>query len=74
MKALTDMLAFRSLADFLDMGGYGFYVWLCYAIVIIALVLQLVIAKRRHAKNVDQLKKYYQRMGRTQVPKASLFS
>ena len=36
-------MAFESFADFLDMGGHGLYVWLCYGLGLLTIVLSLVL-------------------------------
>jgi heme exporter protein D len=30
---------FQTWQEFFNMGGYGFYVWLCYAITVVALII-----------------------------------
>ncbi|MBS6026502.1 MAG: heme exporter protein CcmD [Haemophilus pittmaniae] len=37
---------FQSWSDFINMGGYGFYVWLSYGISLVALVILVVQSKR----------------------------
>ncbi|EGV05557.1 heme exporter protein CcmD [Haemophilus pittmaniae HK 85] len=37
---------FQSWSDFINMGGYGFYVWLSYGISLVALVILAVQSKR----------------------------
>ena len=32
-----------SIADFFDMGGYAFYVWWSYAVVLVVLVFNFVV-------------------------------
>ncbi len=34
---------FDSFAAFLDMGGHGFYVWTCYALTLLLLVLNILL-------------------------------
>ena len=53
---------FESFADFIDMGGHGFYVWLCYAIVLGSLIIQLVYAKGGVKRSKRWLKAYYRRL------------
>lgn len=36
---------FQSWSDFINMGGYGFYVWLSYGISLVALVILAVQSK-----------------------------
>lgn len=72
MNKLIDSIAFDSFTNFLEMGGHGFYVWLCYAIVIVALVWQFIWLKRSLSKHKKQLKRYYQRMEKTQAAKVKV--
>ena len=37
---------FQSWSDFINMGGYGFYVWRSYGISLVALVILAVQSKR----------------------------
>ena len=37
---------FQSWSDFINMGGYGFYVWLSYGMSLVALVILAVQSKR----------------------------
>lgn len=36
-------MAFESFADFLEMGGHGLYVWLCYGLGLLTIVLSLLL-------------------------------
>jgi heme exporter protein D len=36
-----------SVEQFLSMGGYAFYVWTSYAVVLVALVVNLVLPMKR---------------------------
>ncbi|MFU2047581.1 heme exporter protein CcmD [Avibacterium volantium] len=52
---------FESVSDFLNMGGYGFYVWLSYGVsflVIAGLILQGVMSKK---KLISEIKREQQR-------------
>ncbi len=40
-------MQFESFADFIDMGGYGFYVWLAFAFTLIVYVGLMVMSLRR---------------------------
>lgn len=42
------MLAFDSLAAFIEMEGHGAYVWTCYGVFLVALVLMVLWSRRRH--------------------------
>ena len=35
------------LAAFLSMGGYGFYVWTSYAVVVVAIIIEIVTVRAR---------------------------
>ena len=43
------------MTEFLNMGGYGLYVWPAYLIVAIVLILSLVVPLRRHRKLLDEI-------------------
>lgn len=48
-------MAFDSFADFIAMGGYGFFVWLSYGVSALSIILYIFYIKRqkRHLhKNV----------------------
>lgn len=52
---------FESVSDFLNMGGYGFYVWLSYGVsflAIVGLILQGVMSKK---KLINEIKREQQR-------------
>lgn len=48
---------FDSIADFFAMGGYGFYVWLSYAISFAAVGLLIWQSKREIRQTLRQTKK-----------------
>ena len=43
------------MTEFLNMGGYGLYVWPAYLIVAIVLVLNLVVPLRRHRRLLNEM-------------------
>ena len=44
---------FQSWSDFINMGGYGFYVWLSYGISLVAMIiLAIQSVKGRDRKSV----------------------
>ena len=43
------------MIEFLNMGGYGLYVWPAYLIVAIVLILNLVVPLRRHRHLLSQI-------------------
>lgn len=60
-------MAFNSFADFLAMGGYGFYVWLAYGISFLSLIILIfnTLAKKRNIlKSVNQRIKRAQRINK----------
>lgn len=46
---------FSSFGEFLQMGGHGFYVWLCYAIVFVSLFGLVVFARQERTKVIARL-------------------
>jgi len=44
------------MTEFFAMGGYGAYVWSSYALAFIVLVINWVVARRRHNQLVQQLR------------------
>ena len=45
----------NSFAEFLAMGGYGFYVWTAYAIAFVVLVLNIVLPIMQRKRVLRQL-------------------
>ena len=43
------------MTEFLNMGGYGLYVWPAYFIVAIVLILNLVVPLRRHRRLLSEV-------------------
>ena len=43
------------MIEFLNMGGYGLYVWPAYLIVAIVLILNLVVPLRRHKRLLSEI-------------------
>ena len=48
---------FDSFAEFLDMGGQGYFVWSCYAIVLVVLVGNIIQPIRENRKFQFALKR-----------------
>lgn len=62
---------FETWQDFLDMGGYGFYVWLSYGISFAAILL-LVIQSYRDKKTIlAEVRREIAREQRLQANKGS---
>lgn len=45
---------FQTWSDFFNMGGYGFYVWLSYAVSLVA-VIALIVQSVKQRKTVLQM-------------------
>ena len=43
------------MMEFLNMDGYGIYVWPAYLIVAIVLIVNLIVPLRRHQKLLDEI-------------------
>jgi len=41
-----------SLSEFLHMGGYAAFVWPCYGLTLIVLIMNGVLGRRRHAEEI----------------------
>ncbi len=54
-------MQFNSFSDFIDMGGYGFYVWLSFGAAALILTLLLVSSKAGHQQIINQIAKRKQR-------------
>ena len=50
-----------SVTDFLDMGGYGFYIWFTYAAALIIFVVFFVSSGRSLTTVKAQIKRYIRR-------------
>ena len=50
----------KSLADFFYMGGYAFYVWTSYGIVLVVLVANFLLPMMRVRRLHDSLKKQFE--------------
>jgi len=44
------------MKEFIAMGGYGIYVWPAYALALVVLVSNWVVARRRHREVVNTLR------------------
>ena len=54
---MLDAIQFSTLAEFIDMGGYGFNVWSVYALFAILVAVNLIMPWRKKQKIVRQLKR-----------------
>jgi heme exporter protein D len=50
-------MQFNSFSDFINMGGYGFYVWLSFGAAALILTLLLASSKAGHQKIITQIAK-----------------
>lgn len=64
-------LYFNSLSDFFAMGGHGYYIWLCYAIVFIAFLVQYFFAVKGVAHSKKILKRHFKRLATRQETEQS---
>ena len=48
-----------SFQEFIDMGGYGFYIWTSYAIATVVFVGLYVSVKMQRTKLIKQLRRRY---------------
>ena len=44
------MQQWQSFADFVHMGGYGLYVWGSYLVTLAVMVIEPLLARRRHRR------------------------
>lgn len=47
---------FDSFSEFMQMGGHGFYVWLCWGIVLMTVALGVAYIKNERKKTLNALK------------------
>ncbi|UAA38134.1 heme exporter protein CcmD [Paraneptunicella aestuarii] len=57
-------MQFDSFSAFLDMGGYGFYVWLAFFVTLVSLVALVIENKWRARKIREQVLKEHRRIQR----------
>ena len=57
---------FQTWSDFLNMGGYGFYVWLSYGISLVAIVALIVQSKKQRKTVLQNVLREAQREARLQ--------
>ena len=48
-------MQFNSFSDFINMGGYGFYVWLSFGAATFLLTLLIISSKAGHQKIIKQI-------------------
>ncbi|MBT1446612.1 heme exporter protein CcmD [Shewanella sp. JM162201] len=50
-------MQFDSFADFINMGGYAFYVWLAYGVSFASLATLIVLSMRQQGKVLTEIAK-----------------
>ena len=60
---------FESWSELLDMGGYGFYVWLSYGLSLLAIVVLIVQSLADKSAVLKSIKREQQREARLQQMK-----
>ncbi len=50
-------MQFSSFGDFINMGGYGFYVWLSFGSATLILSLLLIISQKGHKQVISAITK-----------------
>ncbi|MCL1115341.1 MULTISPECIES: heme exporter protein CcmD [Shewanella] len=48
-------MQFESINDFLNMGGYAFYVWLAYGVTFTSLTMLIILSARRKRKVLTEI-------------------
>lgn len=51
------MIYWNSLADFLAMGGYGFYVWGSFGLTALIMIVEPIIVTRNRKTTIARLKR-----------------
>ncbi len=54
-------MAFESFADFLNMGGHGLYVWLCYGLGLLIVVANLLLPMQQSKQVIRELRRRLRR-------------
>lgn len=48
-------MSFESFADFIAMGGHGFYVWFSYGASILVVVANVLVVRRSRLRTIREL-------------------
>lgn len=48
-------MIWTSASEFFHMGGYGFYVWGSYAVTLLVMVTEPLLARRRHSQAIQHV-------------------
>lgn len=54
-------MAFESFADFLNMGGHGLFVWLCYGLGLLIIVMNLLLPMQQSKQVIRELRRRLRR-------------
>ena len=54
-------MQFDSINAFLNMGGYGFYVWLSYGVTAFSIILLIVMSYQNHKNTMQHIAQRYVR-------------
>ncbi len=46
-----------TLAEFISMGGYGFYVWASFGMTALLIVVEVIYLKRQHTTNIQRIRR-----------------
>ncbi|GIU33540.1 heme exporter protein CcmD [Shewanella colwelliana] len=64
-------MQFDSLADFFNMGGYAFYVWLAYGVTFFSLGTLVIVSLRQKRKILTEIAKKIQREERLKANRSN---
>ena len=51
------MIYWSSFSDFLHMGGYGFYVWGSFAVTVLIMAIEPIVAVRNQKSTIARLRR-----------------
>ncbi|MBO2614478.1 heme exporter protein CcmD [Shewanella algae] len=54
-------MQFQSLAEFFNMGGYAFYVWLAYGVTFVSLSLLILVSSMKKRRILQEIASKVQR-------------
>ncbi len=54
-------MSFDSMANFFNMGGYGFYIWLSYGFTALLLIILTLNSKAKHRQLIKQIQQRFKR-------------
>lgn len=56
-----------SVAEFIAMGGYGFYVWTSFGVTALCILWEVLALRRRHAAAIDGARESHHDQGTVQL-------